>query len=456
MTQAEATFSISTHFHIINPYNSKFIDFSTAPNNEEAIKILTFSDMHHGVIDCTFLDWALNIDISYESLEWFVTKICNSNDRQIISTLRTLFLKYKLFFDETSNCVKYRFKDVEGQTNSPWYNDFVIGGIAYLGDTFPINLDDLFAQFKIQKSALGDPKLKHIAKYNGEDPSRFLDILKSKNVSLLLKSLYNADNVYIHWSNQNLLFYSLVDIIDSISDHAIYNIHLKNLLYEAAVSDNRIMNLLAKYDYPNIKEGAILEFSKELKLWFTKMRDDSTIEEYDNWNYLISKIATVQTQKDLLFITNNKSLMLIDNFVPLYSLRIQIFANSELYFDECGIVQDNIDGFVDVLCPDRKNTFEFLNSKNDRLISLSDIIIGMTGALQAYINTHSINRIKKDISKLSNTQRENLRMFFKLRLKSSLYNMYFEHECIIKSSSIKYELINSLLGIDKKFIKQHS
>ena len=50
MTQAEATFSISTHFHIINPYNSKFIDFSTAPNNEEAIKILTFSDMHHGVI----------------------------------------------------------------------------------------------------------------------------------------------------------------------------------------------------------------------------------------------------------------------------------------------------------------------------------------------------------------------------------------------------------------------
>lgn len=97
MTQAEATFSISTYFHIINPYNSKFIDFSTAPNNEEAIKILTFSDMHHGVIDYTFLDWALNIDISYESLEWFVTKICNSNDRQIISTLRTLFLKYKLF-----------------------------------------------------------------------------------------------------------------------------------------------------------------------------------------------------------------------------------------------------------------------------------------------------------------------------------------------------------------------
>ena len=82
------------------------------------------------------------------------------------------------------------------------------------------------------------------------------------------------------------------------------------------------------------------------------------------------------------------------------------------------------------------------------------MIVGITGALQAYINTHGVNRIKKDISKLSNTQRENLRMFFKLRLKSSLYDMHFDHGSIIEGSKIKYELINNSLGIDKKFIKQ--
>lgn len=446
MTQAEAIFSISTHFHLFNPYNSKTVDFSTAPNNGEAIKILTFSDAHQGVIDYDFLDWALNADISYVSLEWFITKVCNNHECQIISTIRTLFLKFKLFFDETSNCVKYKFKGVEGQTNSPWYNDFVVGGIAYLGDDFPINVDNLFEQFKIQKSALADPKLKHIAEYNGEDPSRFLDILKSKNVSVLLNSLYNADNVYIHWSSQNVLFYSLVDIIDSISDNAIYNIHLKNLLYEAASNNQDIMDLLAKYDYPNIKEDAILEFSKELKLWFIKMRDTYNIAEYDSWNYLISKIETVHTKEELLFITDNEDRLLIENFVPLYSLRIQIFANSELYFDECGIVQDNIARFVDVLCPSRKNTFEFRNSKNDRLISLSDMIVGITGALQAYINTHGVNQIKEDISKLNNTQRDNLKMFFKLRFKSSLYDMHFDHVSIIESSKIKYELITNLLS----------
>ncbi|EXM38435.1 hypothetical protein RASY3_13290 [Ruminococcus albus SY3] len=454
MIQAEATFSISTYFHLNNPYNSNTVDFNTAPNYGEALKILSFSDAHQGVIDYDFLDWALEADISYESIEWFATKVCNNCAREIISTIRTLFLKYKMFFDETSNCIKYRFKGVDGHTNSAWYNDFVVGGIAYLNDVFPINVDDLFAQFKMQKSALADPKLKHIAEFSGEDPSRFLNILKSKNVSLLLKSLYNADNVFIHWSSQNLLFYSLVDIIDSISDNPFYNIHLKNLLYDAASKNQDIMELLARYDYPNIKEYAIKEFCKELKLWFIKMRDSSAATEYGNWNYLISKIATVHTKEELLFITDNEDYLLIENFVPLYSSRIQIFANSELYFDECGIVQDNIYGFVDVLCPARKNTFEFRNSKNDRLISLSDMIVGITGAFQAYINTHGVNQIIKDISKLSNTQRENLRMFIKLRLKSSLYDMHFDHGSIIENSKIKYELINNLLGIDKKFIKQ--
>ncbi len=107
MTQAEATFSIPTHFYLINPYNSKNADFSTAPNNGEAIKTLAFSDAHNRVIDYDFLDWALNDDISYESLEWFINKVCNNNELQIISTIKTLFLKYKLFFDETSNCVKF-------------------------------------------------------------------------------------------------------------------------------------------------------------------------------------------------------------------------------------------------------------------------------------------------------------------------------------------------------------
>ena len=453
MTQAEAAFSISTNFYFINQLDIASISLEQSPNIDEAKKIFEFSDSHKGIIDYSFLDWALKNNISYESVWWFVVEKCANSDPQITSTVNTLFNRYKMFFDETSNCVKFRFKEINGKTNKPWFNDFVVGGIAYLGETFPIDIDELFSKFKIQKSALDDPKLKHIANYTGEDKDRLLDILKSKHLTILLQTLYDAKNVYIHWSSQNLLFYSLVDIVDSISDDARYNIHLKNILYNAATHNQDIMSILAGFDYPNIKEEDIEEFCNALKGWFKIVRDSDKISEYDNWNYLISKISDARTKKDLLFITDNQDYLMIENFVPLYSLRIQIFANSELYFDECSIVQENIDRFTNTLCTSRKTTYEFRNSKQDKLLSLSDMVTGLTGALLAYINTHSINQIKKDFSKFSPIQKENLKLFFKLRLKSSLYNMHFDHGSIIESTKTKYALINNLLNIDKRFIR---
>lgn len=363
MTQAEFAFSISTNFYFKNTLDSNNISLENSPNIEEAKKILKFSDLCNGEIDYAFLDWALKNNISYESVWWFVVNVCGNNEKQITSTVNTLFNRYKMYFDETNNCIKFKFKDSNGKTNAQWYNDFVLGGIVYTGDTCPIDTEELFSKFTIQKSALVDPKLKHIAPHKGEDKDRLLTILKSKNLLILLQTLYDAKNVFIHWTNQNLLFYSLVDIVDSISDNAIYNIYLKNLIYDKAIHNQDIMCILAKYDYPNIKEDAIKAFCLELKEWFIAVRDADNMSEYENWDYLIYKIEKIKTKDDLLFITNNEDYLLIDNFVPLYSLRIQTFANSELYFDECGIVQENIDIFTDILCTSRKTHYDFLNSK---------------------------------------------------------------------------------------------
>lgn len=453
MIQSEGTFSLSTNFHFINTLKSDSFDFQKSPNLKEAKKIFEYSDSKQGIIDYSFLEWALENNISYSSIWWFVVDICGKTDLPTKSVINTLFNKYIMYFDESNNCVKFRFKSSGGTTNTNWFDDFVLAGIVYSGETFPIDISALFNSFNIQKSALDDPKLKHIANYNGENKDRLLDILKSKNVTTLLKTLYDSKDVYIHWSTQNLLFYSLADIIDSISTDACYNIYLKNMLYEAAVSNQDIMRILAMFDYPNIKGEAINDFCTALQEWFKVARASDNIEEYKNWNYLISKVMNIKTKKELSLITDNEDCLMIENFVSLYSLRIQIFANSELYFDECGIVQDNIDRFNDVLCTAKKPRYKFCNSKNNKLISLSDMITGLTGALMAYINTHNINRIKKDISKLNPIQKENLRLFFKLRIKSSSYNMHFEHGSIIGSTIYKFEFITNELGIDKRFIK---
>ncbi len=452
MTQAEATFSISTNFYFKSNVDSNTVSLEHSPNIEETKKILEFNDLYNGEINYNFLNWALKNNISYESVWWFVVNICGNNEVQITSTINTLFNRYKMYFDETNNCIKFKFKDNNGKTNAQWYNDFVLGGIAYTGDICPINTKELFSKFKIQKSALNDPKLKHIAPHKGEDNDRLLTILKSKNLLVLLQTLYDTKNVYLHWTNQNLLFYSLVDIVDSISDDALYNIYLKNIIYNAATRNQNILCILAKYDYPNIKEDAINEFCLDLKEWFIAERNSSNMSEYKHWNYLISKIKNIKTKDDLLFITDNEDYLLIDNFVPLYSLRIETFANSELFFDECGIVQENIDRFADILCTSRKAQYTFLNSRDDKLLSISDMVTGLTGALMAYLNTHSIKKIKADFSKLSITQKENLRLFFKLRIKSSLYNMFFDHSNIIEITQVKCELLTNLLGIDKRYI----
>lgn len=448
MTQSESTFSINTFFHCINTIQSIFFDFNKAPNAEEAKKIFEFSDSNQGNIDYSFLDWALKNNISYSSVLWFVVDICKKNDHETISVIDTIFKRYIMYFDESNNCVKFRFKPCSEETNVPWYNDFVLAGIVYEGESFPIDIPELFSNFKMQKSALNDPKLKHIAKYNGKDNNRLLDILKEKNITLLLKTLYDAQDVYIHWTTQNLLFYSLVDIIDSISDEAVYNIHLKNMFYEAAVRKQDIMQILSRFDYPNIKEEAISDFCTALQDWIKIARDSDKIEAYKDWNYLLSKISKIKNKNDLLFITDNKDDLMIENFVPLYSLRIQTFANSKLYFDECGIVQNNIDRFTDILCKQKKPSVFFCNSKDNKLLGLSDMITGLTGALMSYINTHNINRIRKDMSKLMPTQKENFRLFFKLRLKSSRHNLLFEHGSLIESTNNKLNLIKNKLGIE--------
>ena len=42
-----------------------------------------------------------------------------------------------------------------------------------------------------------------IANYNGEDGERFVDILKSDKVSILLETLLQSNRIYIHWETQS-------------------------------------------------------------------------------------------------------------------------------------------------------------------------------------------------------------------------------------------------------------
>lgn len=125
MIQSEGKFSLSTNFHFINTLKSDSFDFQKSPNLKEAKKIFEYSDSKQGIIDYSFLEWALENNISYSSIWWFVVDICGKTDLPTKSVINTLFNKYIMYFDESNNCVKFRFKSSGGTTNTNWFDDFV-------------------------------------------------------------------------------------------------------------------------------------------------------------------------------------------------------------------------------------------------------------------------------------------------------------------------------------------
>lgn len=338
----------------------------------------------------------------------------------------SFFKCYTIYLDESNNCVKFRFKDIKGNTNVKWYNDFVLSGIAFEGDSDPIRIEELFRKFELQKN-ITDVKLKHIANYNGEDSERFVDILKSDKVSILLETLLQSNRVYIHWATQNLLYYSLVDIVDSVLELPFIHDEVKNILYNYAVNDQEgLLSLLAQYDYPNIKEDKISSFCEQLICWIESLTPQS-IEEDFALELLRQGTKTSRRINHLLFLEDNTDKLLIENFVPIYAMRAVAFPNSNIHFDKCGIVESNIQTYIDTYCVNKAPNYDFLNSKNSRWIQLSDMVSGINGALMAYVNLHDIRSIRERLRYFDETQNRNLVMFMKLRKISSRKNKYFDN-----------------------------
>src|SRR5690606_35392581 len=108
--------------------------------------------------------------------------------------------------------------------------NFVLGGLLHEG-AVP-DVQPLIDSFKLQKT-VKEVKFKHIA--FGD----FLDCLKSQKLNLFFRFLKES-NLYVHYSSLNILYWSVVDIVDSAimnSDTVMqlgsgFDNHLKNDLYK--------------------------------------------------------------------------------------------------------------------------------------------------------------------------------------------------------------------------------
>ena len=389
------------------------------------LQIAEYNNRHHGIIDNDFLKWALKNGICYEAVLWFVKDFSEQTDQELLWLIDAYFCPYTIYCDESSNAIKFRFKDETGKLNVDWRNDFVLAGIAYEGDTPSFNIDKLFSSFKLQKTVT-DAKLKNISDYNGEDINRFVDILKSKKVNLFLNTLWSS-NTYIHWSTQSLLYFALVDIVDSMMDIPYMLNEIKNILYKYVRLDlDYFLEFLARYSYPNIKKEKVEDFCEEFISWIESIEPESHEDEFC-LEFLRQGAKSSKKSGNLLYLTENRDNLLIENFVPIYASRLGEFPSSTIHFDKCGIAEENIDGLANAFCDIKKPIYDFLVSTDNRWIQLCDFVSGIIAALLAFVNENDIDKISAVIEAFDETQKHNLKLLTQLIRRSSTKNKYFDH-----------------------------
>ncbi|CAM4044430.1 DUF3800 domain-containing protein [Cohnella lubricantis] len=334
-----------------------------------------------------------------------------------------LNLPWTFFYDETNNARKFRL--VEGGFNTSEDANFVLGGIMYTQNQSNADINELFEKLRLPKT-IKEIKFKHIA------DGGFVECLSSTKLKIILEWLLQSD-LYIHYSTVNVLYYSLVDIIDTLIIDALDGpfIHhnfineLKNKLYEAVISDKeRVVKLLFDFEYPNIKKESLEQFVDALM----EFLDEFAENMYSHvWVKSITQmLKQVKSKSELSFLSMETDHLLIPDYSHFYVRPLMVFNASTHIFDN----EDHIKRLMkemDLDLPKDAGFYRFEDSKENKYIQLSDVVVGILGKCFTFVNSVPISKIKKVHEELNAFQLENLKLLDDVITKSDQFNKALLH-----------------------------
>ncbi len=345
---------------------------------------------------------------------------------------------YTFYYDETNNIRKFYVRELD--FNSIFTNNFVLGGLVHEGSA--PDVQPLIDSFKLQKS-VKEVKFKHVAK------GSFLDCLKSQKINLFLKYI-NASDLYIHYSSLNVLYWSIIDIVDSAISHSEVSQQLgpqfantlKNDLYKwARIEIDSVISLFHKYEYPNIKQSDVLSFIEEISDLFANHLDD--MEFHFGLESLRQLLKEAKKKGSLPFVMDGEDFTLIKDFSQFYLRPIYIFKNSTHIFDNEDSIAELLSGYKIWDGSKEIKNYSFVDSKSSQLTQLSDILVGLIGKLHSYLNTNTRDEIHDDFSQLNSAQSKNIDLLMNLIDKSHDKNMGFLHATDSYEEMSKIEAIRA-------------
>tara|TARA_R110000765_G_scaffold334281_1_gene424694 strand:+ start:21201 stop:22253 length:1053 start_codon:yes stop_codon:yes gene_type:complete len=309
---------------------------------------------------------------------------------------------YTFYYDETNNIRRLHL--TESGLNVQQADNFILAGIAHKGLSSEADFDALFDSLNLQKT-VSEVKLKHIAK------GSFLDMLKSDRLHTILNWL-NEQDFYLHYFNLNIIYWSIVDVIDSIIGelsnpfYVMHHMQLKSDFYELAVSDLDIfLDGLREFNYPDVLENRGNEFCRWL-IAFAQYKKNALPDS--NAHILCELLQSSLAIEDLPFVSGFHGRELISGFSIFYWRNLYLFINSRHVFDDEPCIEGDIEGLGFTVQGKELTNYEFVRSHDSKEIQISDVIAGFLGKYFSYLKESSAEAVKADKQVMSSKQKETL------------------------------------------------
>jgi len=286
---------------------------------------------------------------------------------------------YTFYHDETNNIRKLHI-GADG-LNVADLKVFVLGGIVHEGPPRPIDIGPLRNAMRIQMTAK-EIKLEHVAK------GHFLEVLQSNKLTTFLRWL-SQSGLMIHYHDLDPLYWSIVDIIDSIIPqlrnpvliqyHALLKADLAAVLKDDLPAT---IALFHRYGYPGLSPKDRKPFLETL------------IERVENHRAGLPSTNTMMLKgvlqaglklDSLDFIEGFPANLLIEDFSAFYLNRLAVFKHSTHVLDMEDTIREQMlrtpltSGGAPV------THYRFADSKAEPGIQISDVTVGLLGKMHSFL-----------------------------------------------------------------------
>lgn len=291
--------------------------------------------------------------------------------------------KFAFYYDETNNIRKFLLTD--NGTNVAEHKNFILGGIALQeGQSLP-EIASLRDALGMQDNA-PEIKFKYVA--SGD----FEEVLASRKMARFLAWLTERQ-LAIHYSSINIVYWSIVDIVDSILASKRFDVfsygrrEMKNELYRITRMDKpAFLALMKHHGYPDIQRGKVADFIADVAAFINHHNPTASNLPTQMLKELVRK---AQVLTELAFLVDDDADVLIGSFSSFFTMPVLLFKNATHVFDrEIQVERSlNTNGFkqraggID---------YRFSDSRAEPGIQLADVTVGLIGKYQDFVEEHPL------------------------------------------------------------------